>query len=77
MKIFGLFLIAPLISYFAPRWECAFALVPTYWPAKTLWVTATSGASSWIYLLAGLAYQVLLLWILLRRFEFVMHHPAA
>ena len=74
VKMSGLFLIAPLGAYFAPpRWEWAFAVVPTYWPAKVLWTISAEGANAWLYLLLGLAYQMLLLWLLLRRFQVVMH----
>lgn len=78
MKISGLFLIAPLVAYFAPfRWEWVFAFVPTYWPAKVLWAISTEGVDPWSNLLVGLAYQALLLWLLLRRFEVVMHRSTA
>ena len=78
VKMSGLFLIAPLGAYFAPpRWEWAFAVVPTYWPAKVLWTMDTGGAQAWVYLLGGLAYQALLLWLLLRRFQIVMHRSVA
>ncbi len=77
MKISGLFLIAPLAAYFAPpRWEWAFAAIPTYWPAKLLWTISADGANPPLYLLLGFAYQTLLLWLLLRRFQRVIHRSA-
>jgi hypothetical protein len=51
--------------------------VPTYWPAKLLWTISADGANVWLYLLLRLAYQMLLLWLLLRRFQVVMHRAIA
>jgi fluoroquinolone transport system permease protein len=61
---------APLVAYFVrAEWQPAFWIFPTYWPAKLLWTLQTGGGNAWRYLAAGLAYQLLLLFILLRRFN--------
>ena len=61
---------APLVAYFVrAEWQSAFWIFPTYWPAKLLWTLQTGGGNAWQYLAVGLAYQLLLLFILLRRFN--------
>ncbi|MEP7274447.1 MAG: hypothetical protein ABI882_23350, partial [Acidobacteriota bacterium] len=70
VKASGVFQIAPLVAYFASaKWQPIFALFPTYWPAKLLWTLQAGGGNAWLYLAAGLAYQLILLIILLRRFN--------
>jgi fluoroquinolone transport system permease protein len=70
VKASGVFQIAPLVAYFiGPAWQPAFGVIPTYWPAKTLWAFQQGEASGWLWLAAGLAYQLLLLAALLRRFN--------
>jgi fluoroquinolone transport system permease protein len=70
VKASGIFLNAPLVAYFVrSEWQLAFGIIPTYWPAKTLWAFQTAEANAWLYLLAGLVYQALLLMALLRRFN--------
>jgi fluoroquinolone transport system permease protein len=70
VKASGVFQIAPLVAYFVrAKWLPAFWMFPTYWPAKLLWTLQTGGGDAWQYLAAGLAYQSLLLFILLRRFN--------
>jgi fluoroquinolone transport system permease protein len=61
---------APLVAYFVrAEWQPAFWIFPTYWPAKLFWTLQTGGGNAWQYLAVGLAYQLLLLFILLRRFN--------
>ena len=74
MKASSILLIAPAIAYFIRSgWQLAFGLVPTYWPAKLYWALLNGEPGAWIYLLAGLVYQALLLLALLRRFDRVLH----
>jgi fluoroquinolone transport system permease protein len=78
MKVSGIVLLPPLAAYFIQSdWQLLLGLVPTYWPAKTLWtaqMTASGTAGSlWFYLLAGLAYQLLFVLFLARRFDRIMH----
>jgi fluoroquinolone transport system permease protein len=79
MKVSGIVLLPPLAAYFIQsNWQLLLGLVPTYWPAKTLWA-----ALDWInggrpgpllfYFLAGLVCQLLFLLLLARRFNRIMH----
>lgn len=70
----GVFLAPPLVAYFVQMpWQLLFGLTPTYWPVKLFWVLQNGEPHAWIYLVVGLAYQFLLLALLLRRFNRVMH----
>lgn len=64
-KAFGVFLLGPLAAYFVGSgWQLFFGALPTYWPAKAFWVAA-EGGSVWPCLLAGAAYNLSLLTLLL------------
>jgi len=66
-------LIAPIAAIFVPMpWQSALGIAPTYWPARLYWALGASEPGWWIYLLAGLIYQALLVVVLLRRFERVI-----
>lgn len=70
VKASGVFQMAPLVAYFVKvEWQPAFGIFPTYWPAKLLWTLQAGVGRAWPYLMAGLAYQLILLFILLRRFN--------
>jgi fluoroquinolone transport system permease protein len=79
MKMSGIVLLPPLAAYFIQAdWQLVLGLVPTYWPAKTLWAAldwaaGDSSGSLWFYLLVGLAYQLFFLMLLARRFNGIMH----
>lgn len=79
MKMSGIVLLPPLAAYFIEsNWHLLLGLVPTYWPAKTLWTAQAwvNGGSPGLlpfYFLAGLAYQILFLLLLGRRFNKIMH----
>jgi fluoroquinolone transport system permease protein len=79
MKMSGIVLLPPLAAYFIKSdWQLLLGLVPTYWPAKTLWaakdwLAGSSAAPLWFYFLAGLAFQLLFLLLLARRFNRIMH----
>jgi fluoroquinolone transport system permease protein len=69
MKVLSIFMLGPLAAYFVgSSWQLLFGLLPTYWPAKAFWV-AGEGGNFWPYVLAGLAYALLLISLLLRRFR--------
>jgi len=73
MKASGLVLLPPMIAYFVQGpWHLLLALVPTYWPAMMLWTAVTGEPSFWFFWLVGLVYQMLLLALLVRRFNRVM-----
>lgn len=72
-KASGIFLAPPFFAYFVPfHWQLAFGVLPTFWPYKLWWVLHAGEPYAWLYLAAGLAYQGLLLWLLLRRFHRVL-----
>ncbi len=65
----GALVVAPVAAYFvAPPWQWLFGLVPTYWPVKLFW-QGLSGASWWPFLLGGVAYHLVLIIWLMRRFQ--------
>ena len=69
MKALGIFLLGPLAAYFIDsNWQLLMGILPTYWPAKAFWV-ASDGGNFWPYFLVGLAYNLLLVVLLLRRFK--------
>ena len=70
VKISSVFQMAPIFAYFIHSdWQLVFGIIPTYWPAKSLWNFQQGAHAAWAYLLVGLAYQSLLLAALIRRFN--------
>lgn len=68
-KAFGIFILGPLAAYFIdPNWQLLLGILPTYWPAKAFWV-ASEGGNYWPYFFLGLAYNLTLVSLLLRRFK--------
>ena len=68
-KAFSILMLGPLAGYFIDgRWQLLLGILPSYWPAKALWVTL-AGGNAWPYLLAGLAWNVCLLVALVRIFK--------
>ena len=73
-KALGVLFIAPFLGALLPwPWQLLTGLVPTYWPAALLWALQSGRAHSWLLLLGGLAYQALLLALLLRRYTTILH----
>jgi len=73
VKASGVFIILPLVAYFVYMpWQLIFGLLPTYWPLKVYWLLDAGQSGAWIFILVGLAYQLLLISVLLRRFNRVM-----
>lgn len=71
-KLSGVFMLPPLAAYFAPppwRWLLGFA--PTFWPAQLFW--HIQSADAWFYALIALFYHFLLITLLLRRLNRVLH----
>ena len=69
MKALGVFLLGPLAAYFIDsNWQLLLGILPTYWPAKAFWV-ASDGGNFWPHFLVGLAYNLTLVVLLLRRFR--------
>jgi len=74
LKGCSVLMIVPIAAIFVPApWQLVLGIAPTFWPARLYWAVGAHEPGWWIYLLAGLAYQALLLVALLRRFERVMY----
>ena len=74
MKASGALLMPPIFAFFVQsQWEMAFGLFPSYWPIKVYWMLEAGQPGVWLYALIGLAYQGILLTLLLRRFNKIMH----
>ena len=64
----------PLIAYFVhSNWQWAFGLCPAYWQVKLYWELDAQGTAVWPVFLIGIAYLSVLIVLLLRRFDRVMH----
>ena len=73
MKAAGVLAWPPVIAWFVSSpWQVAFGVDPLYWPVKLFWMLEADESGAWFYFLAGLAYQSLILAILLRRFKTVI-----
>ena len=73
-KGLGLTLLPPAIAFFVTAdWQLLLGLAPTYWPVKLFLVLQSGQPGAWMYFLAGFAYELALVAILLRRFDRVMH----
>lgn len=58
----------PCIPWFIDSaWNLAFGVLPPYWAAKAFWVASDHGMW-WPYLVAGIVYNLLIVWLLFRRF---------
>ena len=74
MKAFGAWYLIPVIAYFVPApWQWAFGIMPHFWPAQLYWLAQAGEPLYWLALPIGLAYQAVLLAVLMRRFDMVMH----
>jgi fluoroquinolone transport system permease protein len=69
-KGMGVILVPPLVAYFvAMPWQLAYAIAPTYWPVKLYWLLQ-AGEPGWlVFLVAGLLYQGLVVWGLVKWFN--------
>ena len=73
MKGLGIFSVAPIAAWFvAEPWQYLFGVVFTYWPAKAYW-EMMDGASMGLSLGVGLVLHLVILLLLLRRFNRVMY----
>jgi len=67
-KALGILGVPPVIAYFVESpWQLIFGIDPLYWPAKFLWIVHANHRAGWVYLLAGLLLQMMLLRLLLQR----------
>jgi len=73
IKAAGFILSPPLLAYFVPSgWQLALGIFPSYWPARLYWLYLAGQNNFWVYLVAGVLYQALLLTLLVRRFNRIM-----
>ncbi len=69
-KALGVLVVAPLTGALAPLpWGLLAGLAPSLWPAALLWEMQAGGGCAAALLLISLAYQGVLLALLLRRFQ--------
>ncbi len=74
MKGIGSLLALPLLAYFVNMpWQLFFGLIPTYWPLKLYWVLDAGEPGAWLYCLIGMVYSMVLLMVLARRFDTILH----
>ncbi len=74
MKGIGGVMLGPVIAFFIQsNWQILFGLFPTYWAAKVYWLLDAGAPGVWVFVAIGLVYQALLLFVLLNRFDKVMH----
>lgn len=74
MKAAGTLNWPPIIAWFLPMpWQWVMGIVPTYWPVKLFWLLEAGEGGWWGYLVAGTAYPLMLIALLLRRFNTVTH----
>ena len=73
LKGVGVLTWPPVIAWFVSSpWQVAFGIDPLYWPLKVFWMLEAGEPRVGLYFVAGLAYQGLLLAILVRRFKTVI-----
>jgi fluoroquinolone transport system permease protein len=74
IKASSIISVPPLLAYFVTSgWQWLFGLVPTFWTVKVFWLLQAGSAQGWLALAAGLVYQALIIALLLRWFNHVMH----
>ena len=74
MKGAGIFFVVPFLAYFVGgAWEWAFGLLPTYWAPKLYWMISGGESGTWWVALVGIAWQLVWIVVLSRRFNRVLH----
>lgn len=73
-KAVGIVMVPCILSYFVTGpWQSAFGLLPHYWPLKVFWLFDEGAtAAALVHALIGLAWQSVLLMVLVRRFSQVV-----
>lgn len=70
----GLLIVPALAAYFLPLpWRWLASIAPTFWPAEAFWQALQNHPSFILYTIGGVVYQFLLIGLLSRRFERIMH----
>jgi len=74
MKASSIISVPAFVAYFVTSgWQWLFGLIPTYWPVKVYWLLQAGDVLGWLVLVVGLVYEGLLIALLLRWFNAVMH----
>ena len=73
-KAVGVVMVPCIVSYFVTGpWQNAFGLVPHYWPLKVFWLFDEGATrAALVHAVIGLAWQAVLLMVLVRRFSHVV-----
>lgn len=70
MKGLGVLTWPPIFAWFVKSpWQVAFGVDPLFWPLKLFWMLEAGEPLAWLYFMTGLAYQLLLIAVLLHRFR--------
>lgn len=73
LKGVGVLTWPPVFAWFITSpWQVAIGIDPLYWPLKLFWMLEAGEPGAWLYFLAGLIYQGLLILVLTRRFRTVI-----
>lgn len=69
----GVILFAPILAYFTGSgWALLFGALPTYWPLRVYWLVDAGAGGAVPVAAAGVGYQLILIALLLRRFQNVL-----
>jgi fluoroquinolone transport system permease protein len=69
-KAAGVIVWPPVFAYFvAPEWQALFGILPTFWPMRFFWDAHAGVPGAWVWWVAGMAYQALVLALMMRRFD--------
>ena len=67
-KVTGAVLFPPILAWLLPSsWNWLYGILPTFWSMKAFWLSMDSLWQALLCVLAGWAYQLLLLKLLWRR----------
>ncbi len=73
VKLLNMVSVLPLVAFFVPStWQLVAGILPSYWPLKLFW-RAVEDQPYGIYLIIGLAINVLAVGLLVQRFNVVVH----
>lgn len=73
-KMLGSVMMIPMVAYLIdPKWEFIFYLFPTFWPIRAFWEGSAGGPNFWLYVLGAVIIHAVLIALLFKRFDKVMH----
>lgn len=74
MKLINGVLMIPTVAYFSDSvWAHLAGILPTFWALKAFWLLADGDSTFLIYYVIGIIAHLLALWLLLRRFNTILH----